>query len=128
VGSVGVFAAVLFVVFYVSGWIDSETSGRLATWAASWQPDSTLGLVGRAVVDGLIGLVGIVLPYMIPLVLLLVALEEMGVMARIAFAVDRMFHRIGLHGGVARTVPARDWGATCRRFPPSATRRGAASA
>jgi len=101
IGSVGVFAAVLFVVFYVSGWIDSETSGRLATWAASWQPDSTVGIVGRAVVDGLIGLVGIVVPYMIPLVLLLVALEEMGVMARIAFAVDRMFHRIGLHGGVA---------------------------
>jgi ferrous iron transport protein B len=38
---------------------------------------------------------------MIPLVLLLVALEEAGVMARIAFAVDRTFHRIGLHGGVA---------------------------
>ena len=38
---------------------------------------------------------------MIPLVLLLVALEEAGVMTRIAFAVDRMFHRIGLHGGVA---------------------------
>ncbi len=38
---------------------------------------------------------------MIPLVLLLVALEETGVMARIAFAVDRAFHRIGLHGGVA---------------------------
>ena len=56
---------------------------------------------GRAVVDGLIGLVGIVVPYMIPLVLLLVALEEAGIMARIAFAVDRMFHRIGLHGGVA---------------------------
>ena len=101
IGSVAVFAAVLFVVFYVSGWIDSETSARLVTWAAAWQPDSTAGVVGRAVVDGLIGLVGIVVPYMIPLVLLLVALEEAGVMARIAFAVDRTFHRIGLHGGVA---------------------------
>ncbi|MBI2320222.1 MAG: ferrous iron transporter B, partial [Betaproteobacteria bacterium] len=49
----------------------------------------------------LIGLVGIVVPYMIPLVLLLVALEEAGVMQRIAFVVDRAFHRIGLHGGVA---------------------------
>jgi ferrous iron transport protein B len=53
------------------------------------------------VVDGLIGLVGIVVPYMIPLVLLLVALEQSGVMARIAFSVDRGFHRIGLHGAVA---------------------------
>ena len=101
IGSVAVFAAVLFVVFYVSGWIDSETSARLVTLASAWQPDSTAGVVGRAVVDGLIGLVGIVVPYMIPLVLLLVALEEAGVMARIAFAVDRTFHRIGLHGGVA---------------------------
>ncbi len=101
VGSIGVFATVLFVVFYVSQWIDSETSARLVAWAAGWQPVSTAGVVARAVVDGLIGLVGIVVPYMLPLVLLLVALEEVGVMARIAFAVDRMFHRIGLHGGVA---------------------------
>jgi ferrous iron transport protein B len=101
IGSVAVFAAVLFVVFYVSQWIDSETSARLVTWAAGWQPDTTAGVVGRAVADGLIGLVGIVVPYMLPLVLLLVALEQVGVMARIAFAVDRTFHRIGLHGGVA---------------------------
>ena len=101
VGSVLTFAAVLFVVFYVSGWIDGETSARLVTWAAAWQPESTVGVVGRAMVDGLIGLVGIVVPYMIPLVLLLVALEEAGIMARIAFAVDRAFHHIGLHGGVA---------------------------
>jgi ferrous iron transport protein B len=101
IGSVAVFAAVLFIVFYVSQWIDSQTSARLVTWAAGWQPQSTTGVVGRAVVDGLIGLVGIVVPYMLPLVLLLVALEEVGVMARIAFAVDRTFHRIGLHGGVA---------------------------
>ncbi len=101
IGSVAVFAAVLFVVFYVSGWIDGMTSARLVDMAAEWKPDSTAGVVGRAVVDGLIGLVGIVVPYMIPLVLLLVALEEAGVMARIAFAVDRTFHRIGLHGGVA---------------------------
>jgi ferrous iron transport protein B len=101
IGSVAVFAAILFVVFYVSQWIDSQTSARLAAWAAEWRPQTTAGVVGRAVADGLIGLVGIVVPYMIPLVLLLVALEEAGVMARIAFAVDRTFHRIGLHGGVA---------------------------
>jgi ferrous iron transport protein B len=58
-------------------------------------------VVGRAVVDGLIGLVGIVVPYMIPLVMLLVSLEQVGLMQRIAFVVDRGFHRIGLHGGVA---------------------------
>ena len=100
-GSLAVFAAVLFMVFEVSAWLDSMTAAKLIAMAETWQPTSTLGVVGRAVVDGLIGLVGIVIPYMIPLVLLLVALEEAGVMQRIAFVVDRGFHHIGLHGGVA---------------------------
>jgi ferrous iron transport protein B len=100
-GSLMVFAAVLFVVFEISVWLDSMTAARLIDWASAWQPQSTGAVIGRAVVDGLIGLVGIVVPYMIPLVLLLVALEEAGIMQRIAFVVDRGFHRIGLHGGVA---------------------------
>jgi ferrous iron transport protein B len=103
IGSLAVFAAVLFVVFEVSAWLDSMTAARLVTALADWQPASTGGVIGRAVADGLIGLVGIVVPYMLPLVLLLVALEETGIMQRIAFVVDRGFHKIGLHGGVAVT-------------------------
>src|SRR3970282_1461019 len=77
------------------------TSARLVEWVSPWRPQTTPGVIGRAVADGLIGLVGIVVPYMIPLVLLLVALEQVGVMARIAFVVDRGFHKIGLHVGVS---------------------------
>jgi ferrous iron transport protein B len=101
IGGLAVFAAVLFVVFEISGWIDSMTTVRLTEAFAGWQPQSTGGVVARAVLDGLIGLVGIVVPYMIPLVMLLVTLEEAGLMHRIAFVVDRGFHQIGLHGGVA---------------------------
>jgi len=101
IGGLAVFAAVLFVVFEISGWIDSMTTVRLTEAFAGWQPQSTGGVVARAVLDGLIGLTGIVVPYMIPLVMLLVTLEEAGLMHRIAFVVDRGFHQIGLHGGVA---------------------------
>ena len=100
-GSAAVFAAVLFVVFDVSVRLDAVTTARLAEWLSAWRPDTTPGVVLRAVADGLVGLVGIVVPYMIPLVLLLIALEQLGIMARIAFAMDRVFHRIGLHGDVA---------------------------
>ncbi|MGZ5074046.1 MAG: nucleoside recognition domain-containing protein [Usitatibacter sp.] len=100
-GSLLVFAAVLFVVFEVSARIDALTTARLAEAAAAWQPQSTGAVIAKAVVDGLIGLAGIVVPYMIPLVLLLVALEQAGLMQRIALVIDRAFHRIGLHGGVA---------------------------
>ena len=100
-GSLAVFAMVLFVVFEVSAWLDSISSARLMDWIAAWHPTTTSGVIGRAVADGLIGLIGIVVPYMIPLVMLLVALEESGIMHRIAFVVDRWFHHLGLHGGVA---------------------------
>ena len=100
-GSLGLFALVLFVVFEVSAGIDALTSARLAEMASAWEPVSVYGVIGRAVVDGLIGLIGIVVPYMLPLVLMLVVLEESGVMQRVAFVVDRFFHYIGLHGKVA---------------------------
>jgi len=100
-GTLAVFALVLFMVFEVSTSLDALTSAPLAAWVGQWEPDTTAGVVGRAVADGLVGLVGIVVPYMLPLVLLLVSLEESGIMHRVAFVVDRGFHRIGLHGGVA---------------------------
>jgi len=101
IGSLGMFALVLFVVFEVSSGIDAATSARLAEIVSQWQPQGTTGVVGKAVADGLVGLIGIVVPYMLPLVLMLVMLEESGVMQRVAFVVDRFFHYIGLHGKVA---------------------------
>ena len=104
VGSVAVFAAVLFVVFDVSARIDAVTTAPLAQWVSSWTPHTAVEVVLRAIADGLVGLVGIVVPYMIPLVLLLVALEQAGIMARIGFAADRFFHRVGLHGDMAMAL------------------------
>jgi ferrous iron transport protein B len=101
VGTLAVFALVLFFVFEVSAFLDGLTVARLLAWAAPWQPTDLSGVIARAVLDGFIGLAGIVIPYMIPLVLLLVWLEESGIMHRVAFVVDRGFHRLGLHGGVA---------------------------
>jgi ferrous iron transport protein B len=101
VGSVLVFALVLFLVFEVSAWLDAMTTARLAEALSQWKPASTAGVVSRGVADGLVGLVGIVVPYMVPLMLLLVSLEQSGIMPRIALVIDRAFHRIGLHGRVA---------------------------
>ena len=100
-GTLVIFALVLFFVFEVSAFLDGLTVARLIAWAEPWQPTSLPGVLARAVLDGLIGLTGIVIPYMLPLVLLLVVLEETGIMHRVAFVVDRGFHQLGLHGGVA---------------------------
>jgi ferrous iron transport protein B len=100
-GSMVIFGAVLFIVFELAAVLDAMSSARLAAWVQGWTPETTAGVIGRAVADALVGLVGIVVPYMLPLVLLLVALEHSGIMHRVAFVVDRGFHRIGLHGAAA---------------------------
>ncbi len=100
-GSLAVFAAVLFVVFEVSVWLDAASATRLSALVADWHPNTLGGVIMLAITNGLIGLIGIVVPYMLPLVLMLVALEESGIMHRIAFVMDRFFHAIGLHGKVA---------------------------
>ncbi len=63
---------------------------------------------------GLMGVFGIVLPYFLPLIFLTSIYEETGYTARIAFLLDGLFHKIGLHGksivpfilGFGCTVPA----------------------
>jgi len=64
--------------------------------------------------QGIFGGIGIVLPYFIPLLFLTAVFEETGYLARIAFLLDGIFHKIGLHGksvvpfimGFGCTVPA----------------------
>ena len=53
------------------------------------------------ILDGIVAGVGAVLgfvPQMLVLFLMLAVLEDIGYMARIAFIMDRIMHRIGLHG------------------------------
>ncbi len=99
--SIAVFSFVLFIVLEVSSGLDSISAAPLGALLAQWQPEALWSIMLYAVADAFIGLIGIVIPYMIPLVLLLVAMEESGIMQRIAFVVDRMFHHLGLHGQVA---------------------------
>ena len=88
------------------GWVGALLSGVL--------PD---GVVQSLVVDGIIGGVGGVLvfvPQIMLLFLCISVLEDSGYMARAAFVVDKLMHRIGLHGksfipmliGFGCTVPA----------------------
>ena len=94
-------------------WIDA-LFGRLGHGAAALLGDT---LVGSLVVDGIIGGVGgvvIFLPNILLLFFAIALLEDTGYMARAAFIMDRLMHRIGLHGksfipmlvGLGCSVPA----------------------
>lgn len=107
-----VFAAVMFLVYYVSvttvgDWLTGWTNDTLfGEWIV---PGVTGGLeaIGCAdwltslIADGIVGGVGAVLgfvPQMLVLFLFLAFLESCGYMARVAFIMDRIFRKFGLSG------------------------------
>ncbi|MBN2330569.1 MAG: ferrous iron transport protein B [Candidatus Aenigmarchaeota archaeon] len=56
------------------------------------------GSIMLAAVEGLLSTLTVVIPYILPFYIALGILESSGYMARIAFMMDGLMHRIGLHG------------------------------
>ncbi len=96
--------------------IESGLGWLSARLVAAW-PAATAPLLRSLVVDGVIGGVGGVISFLPNILLLFLAiafLEDTGYMARVAFLMDRVMHKMGLHGksfipmliGLGCTVPA----------------------
>ena len=100
-----IFFILLYVMFqatfsigqYPMDWIDAGVAA-LADWLASTLPE---GPVKDLLVDGVIGGVGAVIVFL-PQILILYAfisfMEDTGYMARAAFIMDKLMHKMGLHG------------------------------
>ncbi len=102
-----------FPIFFLFMWIMFECTFRLGGYPMGWI-ESGVGLLGNFVrdimsegmlkdliVDGIIGGVGGVIVFL-PNILILYAfisfMEDSGYMARAAFIMDRVMHKMGLHG------------------------------
>lgn len=55
-------------------------------------------IIWGGLMEGIIANITIALPYIIPFYLMLYILEDSGYLARIAFLMDALMHKIGLHG------------------------------
>jgi ferrous iron transport protein B len=72
---------------------------RLNTVIGQWLGTETLiNYLVSGLVQGVSGGIGIVLPYLLPFLLGLGLLEDIGYLPRVAFLMDALMHRIGLHG------------------------------
>jgi ferrous iron transport protein B len=92
----GVFQLVFTLSVPFMDWIDAFF-GWVGGYAAGIGP----AWLGSLLADGIIGGVGSVLIFIPPIFLLFIAisvLEDSGYMARAAFVMDRLMHKIGLHG------------------------------
>ena len=71
----------------------------LALLAAQWIGPQTFGAqILTGVIQGIAGGVAIVLPYLLPFLVGLGLLEDVGYLPRLAFLVDALMSRMGLHG------------------------------
>ena len=103
-----IFAVLMFSVFYLTFKVGQFPMGWLE-WLFGWLgaaiynhwPQDTLLAVRSLIVDGIIGGVGGVVVFLPNILLLffgIAILEDTGYMARAAFVMDRIMHKIGLHG------------------------------
>lgn len=99
------FFIIMFVIFwatfaigqYPMDWIDSAVSW-LSNAMQTTMPD---GILKDLICDGIIGGVGgviVFLPNILILYFCISFMEDSGYMARAAFIMDKLMHRIGLHG------------------------------
>ncbi len=103
-----VFFGLMYVVFHLTftlgdppmGWIESLFGWFGDVVATRW-PQGSHSALKSLLVDGIIGGVGgvvVFLPNILLLFLAITILEDSGYMARAAFIMDRLMHKIGLHG------------------------------
>jgi len=96
----------LLLIFYSIFTFGDHSSKLLSSFFHEWEPlfASWFGteIVGKliwgGIVEGVIAGITIALPYILPFYVILYFLEDSGYLSRIAFLMDNVMHKIGLHG------------------------------
>ncbi len=89
-------------IFFFGGYTSELLSNLLYSWESTFKDLLGTGLMKDillgGIVEGIIAGVTIALPYIAPFYLVLYLLEDSGYLSRVAFLMDTLMHRIGLHG------------------------------
>ncbi|MFH1327837.1 MAG: ferrous iron transport protein B, partial [Candidatus Bathyarchaeota archaeon] len=96
-----ILVAAMFAVFYAVFTFGGFLSAIISKSFDIFRP-ATLGIgqtiLWEGVIGGFVAAVTLVLPYVLPFYLLLTLLEDTGYLPRIAFLLDNIMHKMGLHG------------------------------
>jgi len=99
---VGVFYGFFNFIFGIGGYIEEPLMELFNKWIGGLEElfgKGSLALfLSKGVLQGIAGGIAIVLPYLVPFLIGLSILEDIGYLPRVAFLMDVFMHRIGLHG------------------------------
>lgn len=82
---------------WVSGYL-GLLSQVLQNWYVAFLGTSFVADLCWSGIEGALALIEIALPYILPFYLLLFFLEDFGYLARVAFLLDSLMHKLGVHG------------------------------
>ncbi len=103
VGLVVILFVFFQIVYTVGGWFEAPLMDMFEgfeVWieAQFSNPEGFFSQVSIGLVQGISGGVAIVLPYLVPFLIGLGILEDVGYLSRVAFMMDALMHKLGLHG------------------------------
>lgn len=96
------------LIFKVGAFIEAPFIGymemKIQNLALIFSKDSLSYAILKGIIQGIGGGIVIVLPYLVPFLLGLAFIEDVGYLPRVAYLMDSFMHRIGLHGSAI--IPA----------------------
>jgi ferrous iron transport protein B len=94
----GIFQLIFTVGKFGEDRILGVFSGFVAWMSRYMDPQSVLFAAAKGALLGTAGAVAIVLPYLLPFLVCLAVLEDLGYLSRVGYLMDVLMHRLGLHG------------------------------
>jgi len=98
---IALLAIIFFTIFsfgnFLSGILEDIFANASSVFEKTFGT-SAIAKLGWGVLEGIIAGITIALPYILPFYLILGFLEDSGYLSRVAFLMDSLMHKIGLHG------------------------------
>ncbi len=88
-------------VFRFGNWLSTELDQVIRGWHTWWGDNVGLTFFASllwSAIEGVLALIQIALPYILPFYIILYFLEDWGYIARISFLMDNLMHKMGIHG------------------------------
>lgn len=96
------FTLITFAIIFKLGSVLSDCLDSYSPFIENtyvhWFGESLVAKLGWSGVESMLGVLGLVIPYIVPFYLLLHILENTGYLARVAFLTDNLMHKLGVHG------------------------------
>jgi ferrous iron transporter FeoB len=93
----------IFQLIFTAGKLSEDRilgvfNALLAAMTRHMDPHSLVMAASKGALLGTAGAVAIVLPYLLPFLVCLAVLEDLGYLSRVGYLMDVLMHRLGLHG------------------------------